>query len=188
MKDATPRFAARQRLRDPYDPSQTVLTPEYVLAPVRAALGGVIDLDPCTTPENPVGATRFYAPPDDGLILPWDAQTVYVNPPYGNARIPWLQRAFDESARGTRIVFLMPSATDTAPFHRMMRTATSMCFIKGRVKFGHPRENGRQLAASHPSILAGFNVDLAATCSHLGLVLPCPTEPRPLKLALEWAS
>ncbi|WP_459986852.1 hypothetical protein, partial [Nocardioides sp. AN3] len=32
--------------------------------------------------------------------------------------------------------------------------------IKGRVKFGLPRANGRQVAASHPSALVGWNVDL----------------------------
>ncbi|AXQ64156.1 hypothetical protein I5H56_gp099 [Mycobacterium phage KristaRAM] len=33
-------------------------------------------------------------------------------------------------------------------------------FIKGRVKFGVLRNNGRQEAASHPSVLFGWNVHL----------------------------
>lgn len=176
MKDASFRFSTRQRLRDPYHPNQTALTPDYILEPVRRALGGTIELDPCTTPDNPCEARRFYAPPDDGLVLPWDAERIYVNPPYGNARIPWLQRCIDESANGKGVVLLMPSASDTEPFQRMLRTAHSLCFIKGRVKFKLPRLNGRQMAASHPSILAGFNVSLADECAVLGYcfsLTPC---------------
>lgn len=48
-----------------------------------------------------------------------------------------------------------------------MRSATSMVLIKGRVKFGVLRENRRQEAASHPSALIGWNVDLHE-CEHLG--------------------
>jgi hypothetical protein len=45
-----------------------MLTPPYVLEPVRRLLGG-IEPDPCTEPDNPVGADRFYAPPVDGTLM-----------------------------------------------------------------------------------------------------------------------
>lgn len=84
--NAAHRFDNGLRYREADHPNQTALTPPYVLEPVRATLGGFIDLDPCAIPENNCRAERFYAPPQDGLGLPWDADRIYVNPPYGKAR------------------------------------------------------------------------------------------------------
>lgn len=50
------RFNNELRRRTETADEQVHLTPEYVLDPVRRVLGGSIGLDPCTTPENPVGA------------------------------------------------------------------------------------------------------------------------------------
>ncbi|WP_425842251.1 DNA N-6-adenine-methyltransferase [Microbacterium sp. PA5] len=147
---------------------QRQLTPAYVLEPVRAALGGTITLDPCTEPDNPTGATRFYTAEDDGLAQPWGwADSIYVNPPYGEARDAWVKYAASLGASGTRVIVLMPAHTDTRVFQEALSAATSMVLIKGRVKFGVLRENRRQEAASHPSALIGWNVDLAE-CEHLG--------------------
>lgn len=55
---------------------------------------------------------------------------------------------------------LVPAHTDTRIWHDAMASASSVLFIKGRVKFGVPRSNGRQIAATHPSALLGWNVDL----------------------------
>src|SRR4051812_31309757 len=112
MRDAAHRFSNDLRYREGDHPNQTQLTPGYVLEPVREALGE-IELDPCTEPENPTGAERFYALPDDGLSLPWDAATIYVNPPYGKAREPWVERCIHAASEGRRVVLLMPAATDT---------------------------------------------------------------------------
>lgn len=154
------RFDNALRRRPEGAAEQVHLTPGYVLAPIRAVLGGRIRLDPCTTPENPVGAERFYALPDDGVALPWDAETVFCNPPYGEARIRWIRRCAEAGAAGSRVVLLIPAHTDTRIWHEAMASATSLLFIKGRVKFGVSRSNGRQAAASHPSALVGWNVDL----------------------------
>lgn len=148
----------RRRAEDAEE--QVHLTPEYVLDPVRAVLGGRIELDPCTTPDNPVGAERFYALPDDGASRSWLAATVFCNPPYGEARVRWVRRCAEAAAAGSRVVLLIPAHTDTRIWHEAMASATSLLFIKGRVKFGVPRANGRQVAASHPSALIGWNVDL----------------------------
>ena len=50
-------------------------------------------------------------------------------------------------------------------------SADAVVFIKGRVKFGIPRSNGRQKAANHPSSLIGWGTDLRP-CAHLGLLVP----------------
>jgi hypothetical protein len=167
--EAAHRFNNDLRYRDGDHPQQTQLTPSYVLEPVREVLGS-IELDPCTLPDNPVGADRFYAPPQDGLAEPWDAETIFVNPPYGKAREPWAQRCMEAGRLGYRVVLLMPSATDTRLMQKCLATAAAVCFIRGRVKFGVLRPNRRQQAASHPSCLLAWNCDLSP-CAPLGRVL-----------------
>ena len=165
--DARHRFSNDLRRRPGDHIMQRQLTPAYVLEPVRAALGGRIALDPCTEPENPTGADRIYTVNDDGLTQPWNAPSVYVNPPYGEARGEWVDRAIAAAAAGSRVILLIPAHTDTRVFQRCLTTADSAVFIKGRVKFGVLRDNGRQEAASHPSALLGWNTDLAE-CALLG--------------------
>lgn len=162
------RFDNALRYREGDDEGQVHLTPEYILAPVRAAFGGQIELDPCTLPENPTGARRFYTLAEDGLTQPWTTGT-FVNPPYGKAREPWVERCIEVASRGARAVLLMPAATDTRIFHRAADSADAVVLVKGRLKFGTKRPNGRQRAASHPSALFLWGVD-AAFFAHLGLV------------------
>lgn len=164
------RFDNDLRYREPSHENQTQLTPAYVLEPVRGALGGRIGLDPCTEPDNPTSAERFYAPPENGVTLPWDADSIFINPPYGKARNLWVRRCVEAGNAGRRVVLLMPAATDTRSFQVAMATASAVVFIRGRVKFGMLRPNRRQVAASHPSALIGWNVDLRP-CEHLGLRL-----------------
>jgi hypothetical protein len=168
MSVAAHHFNNDLRYRDPDDPAQVQITPGYVLDPVRAALGR-IELDPCTTPENPVGAERFYALPQDGAALPWDAATIFVNPPYGKARERWVRRCVRAAVEGRRVVLLIPAATDTRIFQDAMASALSVVFLRGRVKFEVLRPNRRRAAASHPSALLGWNVDLGP-CAHLGMM------------------
>jgi phage N-6-adenine-methyltransferase len=166
---ASSRFDNGLRYREGTHPRQTWLTPDYVLAPVRAALGG-IELDPCTEPDNPVDAGRFYTAEDDGLAQPWDARSIFVNPPYGKVREPWVERCIEAAAAGSAVVLLIPAATDTRIFQRALLTASSVVLVRGRIKYGVLRPNRRQVAASHPSALIGWNVDLTP-CSALGLVV-----------------
>ncbi len=127
---------------------------------------GGIGLDPCTTADNPVGAETFYAlPKRDGLHKPWGSRrwncdwrpTVFVNPPYGKAREPWVERCIAAAERGQKVALLIPAATDTRIFQLAVANADFVTFIKGRVKFGVLRPNRRQVAASHPSCLIGWN-------------------------------
>lgn len=160
MSVASHRFNNDLRRRPEDAAEQVHLTPAYILEPIRELLGG-IELDPCTTPQNPVGAQRFFTPPTDGATQYWDAETVFCNPPYGEARVRWVRKCIEAGViRRARVVLLIPAHTDTRIWHEAMNNATSVLFIKGRVKFGIPRPNGRQVAASHPSALIGWNVDL----------------------------
>jgi hypothetical protein len=168
-RDAGHRFDNDLRYRGDGHPNQSQFTPSYVLEPVRAALGG-IGLDPCTSADNPVKADRFYCPPADGAAEPWDADTIFVNPPYSKARERWVRRCAEAGYAGSAVVLLMPAATDTRIFQFALRTASAVVFIQGRVKFGTLRPNRRQEAASHPSALLGWNADLTP-CACLGVVV-----------------
>lgn len=180
MTVAAHRMNNDLRYREGEHPAQTWFTPSYVLDPVRRDLGGVIGLDPCTTPDNPVDAEIFYTPEHDGLRMPWHYvcspdldngdwfPSVYVNPPYSKAREPWVERCIEAGERGQKVILLIPAATDTRIFQKAASTASTVVFVKGRVKFGVLRPNRRQVAASHPSALIGWNTSLLF-CSALGL-------------------
>lgn len=173
---AATRFDNDVRYRAENHPSQTALTPAYILTPVRADLGGIIGLDPCTTPDNPVDAVHFCALPVDGAAEPWIATSVYCNPPYGAVRDRWVDRCIEAGAAGIPTILLIPAAPDTRTWQRAAACADAVVFIRGRVKFGVLRPNRRQVAASHPSSLIGWNTDLAA-CSALGMVVRAAAVP-----------
>lgn len=160
MAVAAHRFDNAKRRRAEHHPNQRQLTPAYVLEPIRALLGGIA-LDPCTEPDNPTKADRFYTPPQDGCAMPWDAETVFCNPPYGEARDRWVARCIDEGA-SRRVVLLIPAHTETKTFQTALRTCSTVVLIQARLRFGLVRENGRQEAASHGSALFGFGVDLSS--------------------------
>lgn len=162
------RFDNGKRRRPESHARAAMLTPVYVLEPIRDLLGG-IGLDPCTDPDNPCGAARFYAPPQDGCRLPWDAASVFVNPPYGEARGRWVRRAIEEGERRA-VVLLIPAHTETRIFQAALAACVSVLFCRARLRFGVLRENRRQEAASHGSAIFGFGIDVAPLAP-LGIVL-----------------
>lgn len=168
MVQANHRFDNSKRRRSDNHDRQRLLTPPYVLEPIRELLGG-IGLDPCTEPDNPTSAKTFYTPPQDGCKLPWDSPTVFCNPPYGEAKNRWVERCIDEGAY-RKVVLLIPSHTETRIFQRALRAADSVLFVRARLRFGVVRDNGRQEAASHGSAIFGFGVDMTPLGS-LGIVM-----------------
>lgn len=162
------RFDNGKRYRPESHPRQVQLTPAYVLEPIRKLLGG-IGLDPCTEPDNPTGAARFYCLPQDGCSLPWDAPTVFCNPPYGEVRKRWVERCIAEG-RLRQVVLLIPAKTETLISQRALENCATAVFVRGRLKFGLRRENGIEAEASHGSTVFGFGVDLSPL-SHLGCVM-----------------
>jgi len=160
MTSAIYRFDNAKRRRPETHARQAMLTPAYVLEPIRKLLGGEIGLDPCTEPDNPTRSERFYCLPADGAALPWDAASVFCNPPYGEARNRWVDRCIAEGCRRP-VVLLIPSHTETRIFQKALKSCRSVLFVEARLRFGVLRENLRQEAASHGSALFGFGVDLS---------------------------
>lgn len=171
MSVATHRFDNAKRRRPEDHPRQVMLTPSYVLEPIRSLLGG-IELDPCTEPDNPTRADRFYCLPQDGCKMSWDASTVFCNPPYGQARDRWVRRCLEIGSQGARVVLLIPAHTETRPFQLALWTCTAVLFVQARLRFGVKRENGIEQAASHGSAIFGFGVDIGPLTDYkLGVVL-----------------
>jgi hypothetical protein len=167
MSIAAHHFDNAKRRRSGNHDRQRMLTPDYVLEPIRKLLGH-IGLDPCTEQDNPTGALKFYAPPDDGLELPWTARSVFCNPPYGEARNRWVARCI-ASGDERPTVLLIPSHTETQTAQIALRECTSVLFFQARLRFAAVRLNRRHEASSHGSMLLGFGVDLAPL-AHLGTV------------------
>jgi hypothetical protein len=165
---AVHRFDNAKRRRPESHVRQAMLTPGYVLEPIRELLGG-IGLDPCTEADNPTQASVFYCPPADGCELAWDATTVFCNPPYGEVKDRWVDRCIVEGRRRS-VVLLIPAHPETRIFQRALRVCSSVVFVKARLRFGVLRENRRQEAASHGSAIFGFGIDVSPLFG-LGVVM-----------------
>jgi hypothetical protein len=104
-------------------------------------------LDPC-----PLGGESELG--QDGLLMPWSGQTVFLNPPYGRELPLWIRKAYVESnvaLNAATVVCLIPSRTDTAWWHDFCMRAEEIRFIRGRLKFG-----GAVHSAPFPSAIVVF--------------------------------
>lgn len=106
------------------------LTPPQIL---RAL--GEFDLDPCAVSKEcrPWSTARsHFAPPSDGLLIPWFGR-VWLNPPFNRYQRPrWMQR-MAEHGEG---IMLIPAATETQAFEDFVwRHASAICFVKSRPHF-----------------------------------------------------
>lgn len=137
--------------------SVTWLTPPALLAAL-----GPFDLDPCAFPEPrpwPTAAVH-YAPPRDGLLLPWRGRA-WINPPFGSQADPWLAKA---AQHGNAIV-LVPAATETERWFRWIwPLAQAVCFLHGRPYFHRP--DGSRAGAN-----SGCAITLVAYGKHNGMSL-----------------
>ena len=91
-------------------------------------------LDPCSTHENHK-CDKYYTQEDDGLSKDWVGETVFCNPPYGRSIGKWVEKCYKESLKGSTVVMLIPSRTDTKWFHKYIYNKAEIRFLKGRLKF-----------------------------------------------------
>ena len=98
-------------------------------------------LDPCTNGENNK-CEKFYTEKENGLIKDWSKDIVFMNPPYGRQISQWIEKAYNESLKGSKVVCLIPSRTDTKYWHNFIfNKASEVRFIKGRLKFGNSKNS-----------------------------------------------
>jgi ParB family chromosome partitioning protein len=112
--------------------------PEHIEA-ARAAMNG-IELDPasCGLANQTVKATRYYSKEDDGLQQVWQAQSVWLNPPYCGEQAKWVYKLISEYEDGhvKQAILLVNAATETTWFQRLYDF--SICFVRGRIHFRSP--------------------------------------------------
>ena len=149
-----------------------MLTPPYALEPVRELLGG-IGLDPCTEPDNPTRADKWYSLPADGCALPWDAPTVWCNPPYGKALKAWLNKL---ALHGNGIALVFARTETEAFFGHAWPYASAMLFLRGRLTFAYPDGSLPRNGANSggPSVLIGYGDEAERrllSCEDLGAVV-----------------
>jgi phage N-6-adenine-methyltransferase len=152
-----------------HDHRSSYQTPPELVARIHAALGG-IELDPCTNPANPCRAETFYTKDDDGILQPWNAGRIFVNPPYGRTIAHWIRKALDAQAGGAKVLLLVPSRTDARWFQEALRSARQVLFISGRLKFMSALDNVADVDAPFPSALLAYNCDIE-TLSSLGTIV-----------------
>lgn len=107
-------------------------------------------LDVCALPET-AKCKNYYTPEIDGLKQEWRG-ICWMNPPYGRQIGVWLKKAYEESLKGTTVVCLIPSRTDTKYWHDYCMKASEIRFVKGRLKFGNSTNS-----APFPSAIIVFN-------------------------------
>lgn len=120
-------------------PKNSWMTPEWLLDLVRRV--GPIDLDPCTTTDNPTDARRFFTIEEDGLTKGWSGYAsidglTYVNPPYGRGLMSlWVSKILEEAfGHGVEIIALTRGDTSTAWGRSLLYEAHAVCFPP-RIKF-----------------------------------------------------
>ncbi len=118
--------------------SQDWCTPPKYVRAIRRFFSGTIALDPCSNEYSLVGADVEYKLPDvDGLAVPWDFNTVFVNPPYGADRergttiSDWLYKCAEAHSKfGAEVLALVPVATNTRHWKRYIwSAATAVAFL-----------------------------------------------------------
>ena len=106
-------------------------------------------LDVAATVDN-TKCKKFFTIKDNGLIQNWEG-VIWCNPPYSDIKL-WVEKAYNESLKGTKIVLLIPVRTDTKYFHSFIYNKAELRFIKGRLKFSDSRNS-----APFPSMLVIYN-------------------------------
>jgi phage N-6-adenine-methyltransferase len=115
-------------------------TPAHILEAARRVLGGPFDLDPasCPTANQVVGASRFFTKETNGLLCPWHAERLWLNPPYSRELYPlFVEKLLEEIAarRVLRAAVLVNNATETVMGQKLLKQADCVQFLSRRVRF-----------------------------------------------------
>lgn len=119
-------------------------TPAQYIEMVREILD-TIDLDPasCAEANQIVQANRFFTKEQDGLKQSWDAENIFLNPPYSKM-LPWVEKLLFELSIQPKLqaILLANVCTDTKWFEAISEASefigVSICFVRGRIKFHSP--------------------------------------------------
>lgn len=159
---------------------QTWQTPQLVNRRILRLMGfDSFSMDPCTVPENPVGALEIYTTQENGLVQTWKTdhpglKLVHFNPPYSNRQsYRWVKKAYLESRDPDVIVigilplrapnwfreFVLPyvkitASADELPRWKELEPGDVGLFIwPKRIKFIDPETNLPRASAPFDTVL-----------------------------------
>lgn len=137
------------------------LTPPEIFTPL-----GEFDLDPCGAPGHEIAKSTFLLERgEDGLLNDWWGR-VWLNPPYGKAQRPFMERLVAHGT-GTALIF---ARTETKDFHDLVwREATALLFLKGRVSFLDANGVRAKANAGAPSVLVAYGAGDAEALRRSGI-------------------
>jgi len=127
--------------------SDDYITPDWLIEQLKK--GYNIQLDACTTEDNPLNIKKFYTKQDDGLSQEWVTWT-YCNTPYSQIT-SWVSKADIEANKENFSLMLLPARTDTKWFHEYIYNIYKISFLQGRLRF-----EGTKNSAPFPSMLVIF--------------------------------
>jgi site-specific DNA-methyltransferase (adenine-specific) len=107
-----------------------------IFSPLHAEFG--FTLDAAASFENRK-VQEFFDAAADGLAQDWGAETVWLNPPYGDGAAKmsdWVRKAYQASRKGATVVILIPARTNTVWFQDICLRHAEVRFIRGRPRFG----------------------------------------------------
>lgn len=127
-------------------------TPRSLIARLEREFGR-FDLDVCASDKSRV-CDRFFYKEMNALEQSWDGSFVWCNPPYSQ-KSEFIEKAHQEAQKGTKIIMLLPSFTETAWFRDLKEKSNWLLFLNGRLVFN---EQEQKETAKFSSVLAFFNI------------------------------
>lgn len=122
-------------------------TPQALYDMLDAEFGFTRDV--CASRAN-AKHPQYWTVEDNALARTWEG-TLWMNPPYGRTIGDWIDKAAEAARGGATVVALLPARSDTRWWGTVMREASELRFIRGRLKF-----DGWPTAAPFPSVIAIF--------------------------------
>lgn len=121
-------------------PNDEWRTPPEVITQVKLFYGGKIDLDAasCAAANLLIKAEKYYAntPKRNALTQEWNAETVWLNPPYSRIVTEFINKAHTEfkSGRAKQITLLLNADTSTLWYHALASRFPRV-ITRGRLSF-----------------------------------------------------
>ncbi|MDH2135119.1 helix-turn-helix domain-containing protein [Sphingobium yanoikuyae] len=137
-------------------------TPAEFLDHIYYAFGR-IGLDVAGHPDAFVQCDRMFLfdeRGEDGLALPWMAETVWCNPPF-SSQLKWVRKAHDEVQRGNAktVIMLVPARTESRFFHDVITVEADVALLRGRIKFITPDARREQTPFGIMLVIFGASSD-----------------------------
>ena len=127
---------------------------------------GPFDLDPCSPKERPFDtATVHLTKEQDGLLMPWGKSFVWLNPPYSRQLLRQFVEKLADHGNG---IALLINRQDNLLFQEVIfPKATSMLFLRHRVKFLHPDGRTSNPPTGHCLVAFGRLADQRLRSCHI---------------------